>query len=102
MPSRVGVVGLGFFGKILLNVLRETPGVEVVAVHDRFPDHVNDITLHKAHFYGNVEEMFEHETMDAVVIAEIPGHHLRPTELAAAKGIHVYCEKPMANTPCRL
>jgi predicted dehydrogenase len=99
MSSRVGVVGLGFFGKILLNVLRETPGVEVVAVHDRFPDRVNDIALHEAHFYASVEDMFEHEKMDAVVIAEIPGYHLRATELAAARRIHVYCEKPMANTP---
>jgi predicted dehydrogenase len=98
MKSRVGVVGLGFFGKILLDILRETPGVEVVAVHDRFPDRANDTVLLNAHFYNNLQDMFEQEPMDAVVIAEIPGHHLLPTELAAAKGIHVFCEKPMANT----
>jgi UDP-N-acetylglucosamine 3-dehydrogenase len=97
MLSRVGVVGLGFFGKILLNVLRETSDVEVVAVHDRFPERANEIALQNAHFYSDVREMFNRESMDAVVIAEIPAHHLLPTELAAAKGIHVFCEKPMAN-----
>jgi predicted dehydrogenase len=97
MISRVSVVGLGFFGKILLNILRETPGVEVVAVHDRFPERANEIELLNARFYNRLQDMFEQESMDAVVIAEIPGYHLLPTQLAAAKGIHVFCEKPMAN-----
>ena len=97
MTSRVGVVGLGFFGRILLNILRETPGVEVVAVHDRFPGKANDIELQNGRFFNNLQDMIEQEAMDAVVIAEIPGYHLLPTELAAAKGIHVFCEKPMAN-----
>ena len=42
--------------------------------------------------------MFGQQEMDAVVIAEIPAYHLRATQLAAAKRIHVFCEKPMANT----
>ena len=98
MTLRVGVVGLGFFGKILLNVLRDTPGVEVVAVHDRFSQKAKEVELLNTHFYNRVQDMFEKEAMDAVVIAEIPAYHLLPTELAAAKGIHVFCEKPMANT----
>lgn len=97
MTTRVGVVGLGFFGKILLNVLRETPGVEVVAAYDRFGGRANEIELLNARFHNSLQEMFEQESMDAVVIAEIPGNHLLPTQLAAAKGIHVFCEKPMAN-----
>lgn len=98
MTTRVSVVGLGFFGRILLNVLRETSDVEVVAVHDRFPGRENEIELLSARFYNNVQDMFEKASMDAVVIAEIPANHLLPTQLAAARGIHVFCEKPMANT----
>ena len=98
MASRVGVVGLGFFGKILLNILRETPGVEVAAVHDRFPGKENEIDLAGARFYASLEEMYKQADLDAVVIAEIPAHHLRATELAAQAGIHVFCEKPMANS----
>jgi predicted dehydrogenase len=98
MNTRVGVVGVGFFGKILLTVLRETPGVEVVAIQDRLPGRKNEIDLQKARFYDNLQEMFETQPMEAVVIANIPGFHLLPTKLAAVKGIHVFCEKPMANT----
>jgi myo-inositol 2-dehydrogenase/D-chiro-inositol 1-dehydrogenase len=98
MTTRVGVVGVGFFGKILLNVLRETPGVEVVAIFDRMPGRVEDIDLQNARFFNSLQEMYDNQPMDATVIAEIPGFHLLPTRLAAAKGIHVFCEKPMANT----
>jgi myo-inositol 2-dehydrogenase/D-chiro-inositol 1-dehydrogenase len=95
---RVGLVGLGFFGRILLQVLRETPGVTVTALFDRYPDRSKDIALMEARFYGDLQDMFEKEALDAVFIAEIPGEHLLPTQLAAAKGVHVFCEKPMANT----
>lgn len=98
MTTRIGLVGLGFFGKILLKTLRETPDVDVVAVHDRFPERENEVDLQRARFYGKLQDMFEKEKMDAVVIAEIPAYHLLATQLAAARGIHVYCEKPMANT----
>ncbi len=98
MTCRVGVVGLGFFGKILLSTLRETPGVDVGAVFDRFPQREQEVALQNASFYSDLEQMFTSEKLDAVVIAEIPSHHLLSTELAAAHGIHVFCEKPMANT----
>jgi len=98
MKTRVGVVGLGFFGRILLDVLREIPGVEVVAAYNRTRRASGEVDLRGAGFYDNLEEMFASVPMDAVVIAEIPGNHLVPTQLAAARGIHVFTEKPMANT----
>jgi predicted dehydrogenase len=90
MGMRIGVVGLGFFGKILLDVLRKTPGADVVALHDRFPGKADEIELRGARFFGKLEDLFDQQPLDAVVIAEIPGYHRRVTELAAAKGINVY------------
>ena len=98
MATRVSVVGLGFFGQILLNTLRATSGVEVVAVYDRSPERAKGIDLQGAHFYGDLPAMFAKERMEATVIAEIPANHLLPTRLAAEKGVDVFCEKPMANT----
>ncbi len=98
MKTRVGVVGLGYFGRILLDTLREIPDLEVVAVYNRSQKRSNEIDLQGARFYQDLKEMFDSTPMDAAVIAEIPGNHLVPTQLAAARGIHVFCEKPMANT----
>ena len=96
MATKVSVVGLGFFGQYLLNILRETPDVDVVAVYDRNPLRVQEIDLQRAKFYSDLHEMYDRERMDATIIAEIPSNHLAPTQLAARKGIHVFCEKPMA------
>lgn len=98
MATRVSIVGMGFFGTILLNTLRATPNVDVVAVYDRNPERSKKIDLHGANFYSDLAAMFKTEPMEATVIAEIPANHLRPTRLAAEKGVHVFCEKPMANT----
>ncbi len=98
MKTRVGVVGLGYFGKILLDTLREISDLDVVALYDRSKRRSREIDLRGAQFHDDLEEMFRSAPMDAVVIAEIPGNHLIPTQLAAARGIHVFCEKPMANT----
>lgn len=98
MKTRVGLVGLGFFGRILLDAFREAPEVEVVAAYNRSRKTSGEVDLQDARFFDNLEEMFTSVPMDAVVIAEIPGNHLVPTQLAAARGIHVFTEKPMANT----
>ena len=99
MKTRVGVVGLGYFGKILLDTLREIPDLDVVAVYSRSQKRSKEVDLQGARFFDDLTQMFDSVPMDAVVIAEIPGNHVVPTQLAAARGIHVFCEKPMANTP---
>jgi predicted dehydrogenase len=93
------MIGQGYFGKILLGVLRQMPDVEVVAIYDRRASLESSIDLQGARFYTDLNKMFDTEAMDATVIAEIPAYHVLPTKLAAERGINVFCEKPMANSP---
>jgi predicted dehydrogenase len=46
----------------------------------------------------SMEEAVAAGDVDAVVIALPTEHHRAATELAAAHGVHVFCEKPMART----
>jgi len=48
--------------------------------------------------YTSVEEMLNTEQPDFVDIVTRPDTHLLLTRLAAARGIHVICQKPMAPT----
>ena len=93
---RIGVVGLGWWGQILTGYFRECPGVKIVAACKRRRDFPENI-LKDAGYYSDMKEMFDREKMDGVIIATPPETHLAPTELAAAHGIHVFCEKPMAH-----
>ena len=96
MVTRVGIIGLGYWGTELLKYFRETEGVQVVAAQDLNPNKINTVNLNGANFYPDMETMFDQDPMDAVVISTPPTEHLQPTVLAASRGIHVFCEKPIA------
>lgn len=98
MVSKIGIIGLGWWGKQLLEYFRSTKGVKVTSLWSRNPKRAKEIELKDASFYTDMEEMFKKENLDGVVIATIPPAHLLPTKLAAERGIHVFCEKPMAAT----
>jgi len=92
----VGIVGLGRWGKELFNYFSELEEVKIVAICKRRKTLPEGFDLGKAKLYTDIEEMFKKERLDAVVIATPPTEHLLPTKLAAERGIHVFCEKPMA------
>jgi glucose-fructose oxidoreductase len=48
--------------------------------------------------YDELDEFLESGAVDAVYIALPNSHHRAYTELAARRGVHVLCEKPMAVT----
>lgn len=95
---KVGIVGLGWWGKQLLDYFRNSEGVKVTSTWSRDPQRAKEVELKDANFYTDMGEMFEKEKMDAVVIATAPMAHLLPTRLAAERGIHIFCEKPMATS----
>jgi len=95
---KVGFIGLGWWGKQLLDYFRSTEDVKVKSLWDRNPDRVNEIELKGENFYTDMEEMYRKEKLDAVVISTSPMVHLLHTKLAAERGIHVFCEKPMATS----
>ena len=97
-PTRVAVIGLGYWGPNLVRNLQEVPGVEVACVCDsrletlahigrRYPT-VRAVT--------DVEAVFGDDTIDAVAIATPVATH-GPLALAALQaGKHVFVEKPLA------
>ena len=93
---RVGVIGLGYWGKALLEYFRTTKNCKVVAVQEINPEIEKEIDLSGIKFYKNLEEFFSKEKMDAVVVVIPPPYHIIPVKIAAEKGIHVFCEKPIS------
>jgi predicted dehydrogenase len=96
---RIGQLGVGNWGRHLVRVLselpRELPGVELVAVCDpdprargRVPPGV-EVCCHEA-------ALFERGDLDAVVIATPPDLHHPQAKRALERGLHVFVEKPLA------
>ncbi len=94
---RVGIVGLAGIGQQHLRVMSAMEEYDVVALCD-----IREEVLRQraeglsVGCYTDFAEMLERETLDAVSLCTPPACHLPHTRLAAARGIHVLAEKPMA------
>ncbi|MDD5699487.1 MAG: Gfo/Idh/MocA family oxidoreductase, partial [Victivallaceae bacterium] len=91
----IGVVGFGWWGRELTKTFRSIDGVKITAVGEKRDDLPAEV-LGDAKHYTDLREMFDREKLDGVIISVPPPNHLEPALLAAEKGVHVFCEKPMA------
>ncbi|MEW5717327.1 MAG: Gfo/Idh/MocA family oxidoreductase [Chloroflexota bacterium] len=94
---RIGVIGLGVMGMRHAQVCHEMRGVELVGVADIKPD----VVARASEQFGvpgfaDYKEMLEKIALDAVVVATSDQFHRAPCELAAARGIYIFLEKPIA------
>lgn len=98
MAIRVGVIGLGI-GKTHLQHYQALDGVEIAAVADVNARAAEALgARYGARAYADALEMMDSERLDAVSICTPPRAHSALTIAAAARGLHVLCEKPMAPT----
>ncbi len=96
---RVGVVGGGAIVKMShLPSIARTEGVRAVAIADPAQERVDALAAeHGAVAYTDYRTMLEQAELDAVLVA-LPNHlHLDVVERAAAAGLHVFTEKPVAH-----
>jgi predicted dehydrogenase len=96
---RVGLAGLGRFGKLHAAVLSRLPGVELVAVCDPRSQEVQTLTSRcAAAGYSDFEAMLDGTPLDAVFIVSTEDLHAGQAMAAIARRIAVFVEKPLAMT----
>ena len=97
---RVGLAGLGRFGKLHAAVLGEMPGVELAAVCDPQPDEVAAMVARYDGLRGFAEfaEMLDNAELDAVFIVSPEPFHAEQALAALSRGIATFTEKPLAIT----
>jgi UDP-N-acetyl-2-amino-2-deoxyglucuronate dehydrogenase len=93
---RVGISGLGNIGRRHLDMLSTLPDIEVVAAAE--PRGAAELPATSVPIYSAFDEMLERSSLDAVVIASPSGMHAEQGISAAAAGVHVITEKPLATT----
>ena len=98
---RVGMIGVGSRGKLLLQHLLNTPGVDVVALCDDYPPHLAAamaLAGGKPQAFTDYRKLLDVSGLDGVLIAT-PLHEHAPMCLdALAADKHVFCEKSLALT----
>jgi predicted dehydrogenase len=102
-PLRTGVFGCGTFARqhaaILASMVDE---IELVAFCDRHPEragaYAEEFTGGNAAVYTSHEQLIDQAGLDLLFITLPPYGHTDEVERAAAKGIHMLIEKPIALT----
>ena len=96
-PIRTAIVGTGFMGRVHLEAVRRTEGVEVAAIVGRTEDAAQrlgagfGVPMMKADY----REVLQDRTIDAVHVCTPNAQHYSMTKDALETGKHVLCEKPI-------
>ncbi len=96
---RVGFLGLGGIGSVHIQRLLKDERVHITALCDRDPKMVQEkVSLTGAAGFTSWKEMIDAELIDALYVCLPPFAHDGAEEYAAARGIHLFLEKPIALT----
>ena len=97
---RIGIVGLGYWGPNLVRCFSDLPNCKVTTVCDKSYDQLIRIKDRYPSVYPieDFDAMLERNIVDAIVIATPTYTHHKLALSALEKGIHVFVEKPLAET----
>lgn len=94
---RLGIIGLGYIGKIHMNHSLKLPNIDLVAVSDYSKKALREAKnagIEKT--FTSYEQLLHESDIDAVIIA-LPTHlHFQCAIQAAEAGKHIFLEKPIA------
>jgi predicted dehydrogenase len=98
--TRIGVIGLGWFGEIHCEAISGTPSLELAALCTRTPERLKEMgeKFNVKSLYTDYNEMLADPDIDAVSVVTMWTEHTAPTLAALKAGKHVFLEKPMAHT----
>jgi len=91
-------IGAGYFSHFQYEAWQRIPEVDLVAFSNRDPDRARAIRdkFKLARCYADYREMFDRERPDFVDVITPPPSHQALCAEAAARGIHIVCQKPLA------
>ncbi|WP_163102078.1 Gfo/Idh/MocA family protein [Peribacillus alkalitolerans] len=97
---KVAIIGLGAIGQRLIKDFSSHPETNIVAVCDTMKDHADQTakSLGDIQAFNDHKEMLEQVDLDLVYVAVPPKFHHAVVSDVMEKGIHVLCEKPLANS----
>lgn len=101
-PIRLAVLGCGFWARFQIAAWQELSGIKIVALYNRTRGKADELArrfgVAPSSIYDDAEELLRRErgNIDAVDIITDVDTHARFVHLAAAHGLPVICQKPMA------
>ena len=91
---RIGLLGVGRIGIMHARIL--APKVESLVVADVVPERARQAADELGARVRSVEDFFDSDDLDGVVLATPTDAHARHIEAAVRLGVPIFCEKPVA------
>jgi predicted dehydrogenase len=93
-------IGAGYFAPFQYEAWTRIPEVEIVALYNRTGERARPLMAQYgvARYYDDWRMMLDRERPDFVDIITPPETHEEMCAFAAARGIHIVCQKPLAPT----
>lgn len=96
-PLRIGLIGAGAIGAWHARIVAERPDASLVAICDSDPDRAGAVAaLRGGRAFADAAAMFAEMRLDGVIIASPERVHADHARLAAAAGVAMLIEKPVA------
>lgn len=97
--TRIGILSFAHHhGEAYISNLRRMEGVDLIGVADDDPMRGQTIAAqNQAQYFHTYEDLLEAKP-DGVIICTENNRHRPLVEMAASRGIHILCEKPLATT----
>lgn len=97
---RFGVIGTSFVNILHIRSINSHPRAEVVSVCGRNTERAQEVANQNGvpHVYEDYRELIRNDNLDAVVVGTPDYLHHEMGLVAAEAGLHVACEKPMAQS----
>jgi len=96
---RVGIVGCGGIARAHVKAYKDTGQVELAAVCDISAEAAGKLAdATGAKPYTDLDEMLDKERLDAVSLLTPPAVRWGPAGKIMDRGVHIFCEKPLAQT----
>jgi len=100
-PVKLGVIGVGSRGLLLVELLKQVQGAVISCFSDNYQPHFDraqQVIGSGARGYEDYRDLLAKEDVDAVIIATPLHEHRRITVDSLHAGKHVFCEKAMSRT----
>ena len=97
-PLRVGLVGCGHIAPFHVDAWLRSRGAVLTCVCDRVASRAAALAPSGASIYRDLGRMLAEEELDVLDIAASSEAHLEMVRMAAARGVHVLCQKPLGDT----
>lgn len=100
---KLGLIGCGWWGLLDAKAALKAGGVEIIALCDVDSEHLAKAADEIEKLQGSRPKTFKHYTelleapeLKAIILATPPHWHALPFIAACARGLDIYCEKPLA------